>query len=380
VTAPHHLKDAPAGAAYLNADSATLQRGKIVFAERCARCHSSKLPTSAPGLDPGGCSGKDYLTCWNKYWEWTKTEDFKAQMRAIVLQPDFLDNNFLSTDQRVPVTLLQTNACSPLATNAIAGNIWDNFSAQTYKDLPSVGTITVYDPYDGKLVSYKMPAGGRGYTRPASLASLWSSAPFLLNNSVGLFDPRPSVEGRMHSFQTSIEQMLWPEKRAKDLLLPDKVPGVIDRTTETSYIRIATGFLPEYLKPLIEPGQRWLPAFFDYDGLVLGPIPKGTPINLLANLDVKGEGLTGEAKLQHEKRVFALLIKMKHDLAELAVHPDEAKNRRVFANLVPDLFALSKCPDFVVNRGHYFGTSFFAEEPPLTDADKLALIEFLKTF
>ncbi|HJV33652.1 hypothetical protein [Geomonas sp.] len=380
VTKPHHLQEAPGGAAYLSTDRATLQRGKIVFAERCARCHSSKLPTPAPGLDPGGCSGKDYLACWNKYWEWTKTEDFKAKMRTIVLQPDFLDNNFLSTDQRVPVTLLQTNACSPLATNAIAGNIWDNFSAQTYKDLPSVGTITVYDPYNGQPLSYKMPAGGRGYTRPASLASLWSSAPFLLNNSVGLFDPRPSVEGRMHSFQNSIEQMLWPEKRAKDLLLPDKVPGLMDRTTETSYIRIATGFLPDYLKPLIEPGQRWLPAFFDYDGLVLGPIPKGTPINLLANLDLKGEGLVGEAKLKHEKRVFALLIKMKHDLAELAVHPDEAKNRRVFANLVPDLFALSKCPDFVVNRGHYFGTSFFAEEPPLTDPDKRALIEFLKTF
>ena len=44
------------------------------------------------------------------------------------------------------------------------------------------------------------------------------------------------------------------------------------------------------------------------------------------------------------------------------------------------LLALSKCPDFVVNRGHYFGTSMFKEEPGLSDADKRALIEFLKTF
>ncbi len=58
----------------------------------------------------------------------------------MVQQTDFLDNNYLSTDLRVPVTLLQTNACSPLATNAIGGNIWDNFSSQTYKDLPSVGS------------------------------------------------------------------------------------------------------------------------------------------------------------------------------------------------------------------------------------------------
>ena len=54
-------------------------------------------------------------------------------MRAIVSAPDFLDGNYLSTELRVPVTLLQTNACSPLATNALAGNIWDNFSSQSYK-------------------------------------------------------------------------------------------------------------------------------------------------------------------------------------------------------------------------------------------------------
>ena len=31
--------------------------------------------------------------------------------------------------------------------------------------------------------------------------------------------------------------------------------------------------------------------------------------------------------------------------------------------LVRPLLELSKCPDFVVNRGHYFGTSVFKEEP-----------------
>ena len=41
---------------------------------------------------------------------------------------------------------------------------------------------------------------------------------------------------------------------------------------------------------------------------------------------------------------------------------------------------LSKCPDHIINRGHYFGTSYFKEEPALSDADKRALIEYLKTF
>jgi hypothetical protein len=54
--------------------------------------------------------------------------------------------------------------------------------------------------------------------------------------------------------------------------------------------------------------------------------------------------------------------------------------RRAFAPLVPKLVELNKCPDFVVNRGHYFGTAAFKEEPGLSDSDKRALIEFVKTF
>ena len=64
-----------------------------------------------------------------------------------------------------------------------------------------------------RQMDYKMPAGGRGYTRPPSLISLWSTAPFLLNNTVGPFEQDPSVDARMRVFQASIEQMLWPEKR-----------------------------------------------------------------------------------------------------------------------------------------------------------------------
>ena len=41
---------------------------------------------------------------------------------------------------------------------------------------------------------------------------------------------------------------------------------------------------------------------------------------------------------------------------------------------------MSKCPDYVVNRGHYFGTDYFKEEAGLSDSDKRALIAFLKTF
>ena len=53
--------------------------------------------------------------------------------------------------------------------------------------------------------------------------------------------------------------------------------------------------------------------------------------------------------------------------------------REVFKPLASQLMTLSKCQDYVVNRGHYFGTGY-DNEAPLSDEDKKALIEFLKTF
>src|SRR5262249_16829154 len=150
-----------------------------------------------------------------------------------------------------------------LATNAIRDNIWDNFSSETYKQLPSVGSIKYYNPYTGEEKDYPMPGGGRGFTRPASLVSLWSTAPFLLNNTVGTFEPHPSVDGRMKSFNDSIEQMLWPEKRKKDPVLGDRLAGsFIDRTTTRSYLRVAVGYLPDPLQKLQGPLDRWFPRIF----------------------------------------------------------------------------------------------------------------------
>jgi hypothetical protein len=385
-TDPHYLKDAPGGDKYLTKDTALLTRGKVVFAENCARCHSTKLPPNAAGLDPNGCAGPNYLTCWNKYWAWTQTDDFKNQMRQIVLAGDFLKDNYLSAEFRVPVTLLRTNACSPLATNGLGGNIWDNFTSQSYKDLPSVGQITWYHPVTGKENTYTMPAGGRGYTRPPSLVSLWSTAPFLLNNTVGPFDPDPSVDARMKSFQASIEQMLWPEKRQKDSKLGGAIPGFMDRTTATSFVRVAGGYLPDALHKTLATGQRFAPWLFGEGGIELGPIPAGTPVALLASLNPLSEDSDPIKKADHAARLLNLVVTLKTDLMRLGKDASDQQAEQVFANSVDQLLSLSKCPDLIVNRGHYFGTDFRepgeaadARQPGVGDADKRALIEFLKT-
>ena len=191
---PDRLEDLPGGVKHLQDAEDTVDRGKVVFAENCAGCHSSKIPEApvGSGIDEGICenggNGPDYRECWDRYWAWMQSDDFKAQMTEIVTAEDFLENNFLSTERRVPVDLLQTNACSPLATNALEGDIWDNFSSTTYKQLPPVGELTVHHPVSGGASSLQPLGNGRGYTRPASLVSLWTSAPYLLNNSVGHID------------------------------------------------------------------------------------------------------------------------------------------------------------------------------------------------
>ena len=184
----------------------------------------------------------------------------------------------------------------------------------------------------------------------------------------------------MRSFQDSIEKMLWPEKREKDKLLGDKIPGAIDRTTATSYLRVPGGYLPDFLKPLLGPGERYFPSIFGEGGVQIGPIPAGTPVDLLANFDILGEVTDPGERLKRQQKVLKLLLKMKHDLNGLPKGASDEDAKKTFADLVEPLLELSKCPDFVVNRGHYFGTGLFTEEPGLSDDDKRVLIEYIKTF
>jgi hypothetical protein len=375
-TAPHHLKDAPGASTYLTEADEQVGRGKVVFAERCARCHSSKLPALPAGLDLENANNKDYLIAWSRYWSWTKTPEFKTAMRSIVQEPDFLTDNFLSNELRVPSTLMQTNVCSPIGTNAIAGNIWDNFSSQSYKSLPSVGTVKLRHPLSGAEFDYTLPGGGRGFTRPASLVSLWSTAPFLQNNSVGPFNPSPSVEARMQVFTRSIEQMLWPERREADPLftqlnITGPGVGIIQRTSEDSYINVPRGYVPDGLSPLLGIGARLFPMFFRNGEVMIGPIPKGTPVSLFTSIDFTGADLPDAQRREQQKRLLALFKQIKQELK---------RGTDIFAdrNIMESMLQMSKCPDLVINKGHYFGTSYFPEEPGLSDAEKTDLIAFLK--
>ena len=108
-------------------------------------------------------------------------------------------------------------------------------------------------------------------------------------------------------------------------------------------------------------------------GLEIGPIPAGTPVGLSANIGLRPDSTDLGARLGRDKELLDLVVTLVHDLKALPANASDDQARAVFANLRERMMRLSNCPDLVVNRGHYFGTE-------LSDPDKLALIEFLKTF
>jgi hypothetical protein len=293
---PLRLIDAKGGEDFLTKDESVLERGKVVFASSCAQCHSSKQPSPEIAADP---------------------EQAKQWYLESVRSADFLDHNFLSDDKRYPITLLKTNAARALATNAIKGHVWEQFSSKTYKELPSPGSLTLENPFEPeKPINFEVPAGGRGYYRTPSLISVWATTPLLHNNALGVYNSDPSVAGRVAAYTDAMEKLLWPEKRDQ----------VIKRTTQDSLLELPLG--------------------------IKVPVPKGTPVNLLANINIR-EAIS----LEELGSLFRNL--------ELSGGP-KAKITRL-------LLKANKSPDLIEDEGHYFGTE-------LPDEEKKALIEFVKTF
>lgn len=345
---PLLLKDAPGGAQFLTTDQNVLDRGKTVFAENCAGCHSSRQPCGNP-FGPDGMM----------------TEAAKECFRNEVKKPDFFTDNFLSDERRHPVTQIGTNSTRAAATNATRNHIWDNFSSETYKNLPKIPPFEVDNPVTGGKSTITIPLPGEpngpGYYRPPSLISLWSSAPYLHNNTVGI-DPMTatpgdvSVAARMKAFQDGIEKMLWIQPRGQ----------LVWRTTKKSYINVPLPYLPDFLQDLVKEH----PDVVDEatQSIRLGPIPEGTPINLIANTNLDPGIVNGVKNAVLLKAILKTLARIKHENLN-----DEQVTELMKSELVPKFLAVNKCPDFIEDKGHEFGKTL-----PLSD--KRALIELLKTF
>jgi hypothetical protein len=282
--------------------------GRAVFIANCAICHSSRQPEGFAlqfaddweehaGADAAPFAGLVLPRTFEDWERFTKSAAYAGYVRRIehiagspIGGTDlFLEGNYLSTDIRVPVTLVGTNSQRAVATNAMRGQVWDNFSSEDYKSLPAVGPVRFYNPYSGAPLdvwgnndAYYPPPGGPGYYRPPSLIGLWATAPYLHNNALGLLNRNPSVEGRLAAFDDGIDKLLWKERRkpsrnaaAGDLRLTDSKlagddPGFIYRTTtESCFI-----FREPFIRPLFESvlGPFWTRFFTLYCWLALGVV------------------------------------------------------------------------------------------------------------
>jgi hypothetical protein len=151
--------------------------------------------------------------------------------------------------------------------------------------------------------------------------------------------------------------------------------GLIDRITVDSYLEIPAAYISPPVRPILGIARRIFPFIGGEGGSVrIGPFPKGMPIALITNIDVLGEDLPPDQYEAHRQKLIRL---GRRAIRELKGNPDFGT---ALSALAEDMFDVSKCKDLVVNKGHYFGTSYFTEEPGLNDADKQALIAFLKTF
>ncbi|MFD0894705.1 MFS transporter [Luteolibacter ambystomatis] len=294
-------------------------RGRRVFLKNCAICHSSKQPgdfrlsfetTEPEGGWKGYTVGAQAPAHYKLPMSFQSWSDFKAspayadyvrriteiasrgmtadQVRAgfkLGVEDDpFLVDNFMSSEIRIPITLVGTNSARAVATNAMAGHVWDNFSSEDYKHLPAVGKVTVFDPCNEAhgFRSYAPPSGGPGYYRPPTLLSLWSTAPYLHNNTVGGFYPTrdpakvsnpTTVEARLDAFGDGIRKILWKDKRPLESVVEGVTfeprpgdlrgraksaaadPGYIYRLPTESYIV----FQAPFIRPLVEgvTGPVW---------------------------------------------------------------------------------------------------------------------------
>lgn len=189
-----------------------VERGRQVFVQSCARCHSSQ---EGP----------------------LETRDFQKIAEATGLRDDWLGN-----DQASPASEVGTFPCRSQHSNHMKGHVWAEFASETYHARPP------------DLNQSDQTGGGRGYYRNISLVDLWAHAPFMHNNAIGpelcgkpsdpadefyrspyvdaggnrLANPPacwaydPSVDGRYRLFLASVDELLNPDKRIPKITLIDQ--------------------------------------------------------------------------------------------------------------------------------------------------------------
>ncbi|MBS0353344.1 MAG: cytochrome c [Proteobacteria bacterium] len=327
-------------------------RGQTVFAENCARCHSS-----IPEADGGPFKSRDFAAI---------NDAHPRKVRA----------DFLGNDHATPVTEVGTFPCRSLHSNHMAGRLYQEYGSESMRARPPVADL----PQKEDLKN-----GGRGYMRNISLVNVWATAPFMHNNAIGpevcgnpankdndFFRVRyagpdnkllaeqpacvrydPSVEGRFDLYKRSMFELLHPKERGRKVTLTNA-----DLIVDVG-IRPLEGKLE---KPLGGFGQA--------------RIPMGASVGFINGLLHKQ--LIGDLFLA-KRDPARLEAAGKKDLIPTlqAIADDVLKNPARFVEILRekrDFLAANyvTCDQLVENEGHRFGED-------LSEADKKAITAFLAT-
>jgi len=327
-------------------------RGKDVFAQNCARCHSS-TPES-----PGDSFAN---------------RDFYAVNEA---HPRKIRADFLGNDKSTPVTEVGTFRCRALHSNHMPGHLYQEYGSNTHLERPVVADI----PERNALKD-----AGRGYYRNISLINVWATAPFMHNNAIGpeiCGNPQnkdnqfirarytdadgrpvanqpacvpydPSVEGRFNLYKQSMFELLHPRERGSKVTLTD-YDIVVDLG-----IRSWDG---KQEKPLRGSGVVRIPKGTDV-GFIGGLMHKDFIADLyLAKRDPARLESAGKKEMVPElQRIADDVLKNPERFVTILGEKREFLNRNY-----------ETCMQRVENEGHRFGED-------LSEADKKALTAFLAT-
>ena len=330
----------------------SVKRGRAVFADNCARCHSS-IPESAGG----SFKDRDFYAV---------NEDHPRKVRK----------DFLGNDQATPVTEVGTFRCRALHSNHMAGHLYQEYGSETLRTRKTDPNIPERE---------ELKNGGRGHYRNISLLNVWATAPFMHNNAIGpeicgkpknkendffraryvdgsgkllekqpaCFAYDPSVDGRFQLYKQSMYDLLHPKERGTKVTLTDQD------------IIVDLGLRPW-------DGKEEKPLF----GLGQVTIPKGSSAGFIGGLMYKE--FVDDLFLA-KRNPAKLEAAGKKDLVPKlqSIADDVLKNPARFVDVIKENKAFlnahyETCTAEVENDGHRFGED-------LSEADKKALIAFLAT-
>jgi hypothetical protein len=301
--------------------------------------------------------------------------------------------------------------------------MWEDYASDTYKNLPAVGKITCWNPYAQQNIEWQPPGNGRGYYRPPPIIGIWATAPFLHNNTCGLFNNDPSVKGRVEAFNDGIYRLLTPGKTddeaeanrylwasgpsidlgsslnhaTAERLKQDH--GLIWRTPVETHLHIPAPYIQQFVAGVFPDWIRWL-VIYPWIAfavllligilILLGRRKRALGYIMLVVAVLLGlfaaflRGWFGDlnmastpagtpidllANLDPEQTSKpANFVALGFGMKNLRKQGTDAESKQV-----EKLLGMSTSPDLVLDRGHYFAKDLSKQE--LDD-----LVDLLKTF